>query len=53
MKEIGKKSEVMKPGTFFITFTRKLPSEEWTILEYERMLMSWGEVTVYIQQKKP
>jgi hypothetical protein len=38
-------------GTFAITFTKRLPSEKWTVLEYEVYTMSWGNATVYIQKK--
>lgn len=53
MKSIAEKGEKMKPGSFFVTFTRRLPSKRWQVLEYERHLMSWGEATVFIHKLKP
>lgn len=41
----------MKKGSFFITMTKRLPSAEFEILEYEMYRMSWGEATVFISQK--
>jgi hypothetical protein len=44
-------SDKQAVGTFAITFTKRLPSEKWTVLEHEVYLMSWGNATVYIQKK--
>mmetsp|Transcript_22136 Transcript_22136/g.41520 ORF Transcript_22136/g.41520 Transcript_22136/m.41520 type:complete len:322 (-) Transcript_22136:29-994(-) len=52
MDRLADKADRMKPGSFFISFTRRIPSDEWQVLEYERHLMSWGEATVFIQQRK-
>jgi len=52
MEGLAERANLCKPGTFFITFTRRLPSEKWEVLEYERHLMSWGDATVYIHQRK-
>ena len=41
----------MKKGSFFITMTKRLPSSEFEILEYEMYRMSWGEATVFVSQK--
>lgn len=41
----------MKKGSFFITLTKRLPSPDFTILEYELNKMSWGEATIFIMQK--
>lgn len=41
----------MRKGSFFITMTKRLPSSEFEILEYEMYRMSWGEATVFIMQK--
>lgn len=41
----------LKKGAFFITFTKRLPSPEFAVLEYEMHQMSWGAATVYIHQK--
>jgi SAM-dependent methyltransferase len=51
MQQLAKNSLRMKKGSFFITFTKELPSNAWKVLESERHNMSWGQATVYIQQK--
>ncbi len=51
MQQLAKNSLRMKKGAFFITFTKELPSNAWKVLESERHNMSWGQATVYIQQK--
>ena len=51
MKGLAKKADECKVGTFCITFTRKLPSEKWEVLEHESHPMSWGHATVFIHRK--
>ena len=51
MKKLAENSESCPSGTFFITFTRKLPSENWKVLEHESHPMSWGHATVFIHRK--
>ena len=51
MKSLAKKADECKVGTFCITFTRKLPSEKWEVLEHESHPMSWGHATVFIHRK--
>mmetsp|Transcript_25278 Transcript_25278/g.49284 ORF Transcript_25278/g.49284 Transcript_25278/m.49284 type:complete len:247 (-) Transcript_25278:255-995(-) len=51
MQQLAKRADSMKKGSFFITFTKELPSKSWKVLEAERHNMSWGQATVYIQQK--
>ena len=41
----------MKKGSFFVTMTKRLPTAEFEVLEYEMYRMSWGEATVFIMQK--
>ena len=52
MAQLAETAKRMKPGSFFITFTRRLPSPYFDVLEYERHLMSWGEATVFIHRRK-
>ncbi|GBG30582.1 Histone-lysine N-methyltransferase, H3 lysine-79 specific [Hondaea fermentalgiana] len=52
MNRLVEPADKMKPGSFFISFTRRIPSENWQVLEYERHLMSWGDATVFIHQRK-
>jgi hypothetical protein len=41
----------LKKGAIVITVTKRLPSNDFTVLEYEMYKMSWGEATIYILQK--
>ena len=41
----------MRKGSFFISFTKRLLSPDFTVLEYELHNQSWGASTVYIMQK--
>ena len=38
-------------GTFGITFTKRLPSKKYEVLESEVHQMSWGSATVFIHKK--
>ena len=38
-------------GAFVITLTKRLPSRDFEICEYQMNEMSWGSATIYIQQK--
>ena len=38
-------------GGFAITLTKNLPGSKWTVLESFRRPMSWGEATIFIQQR--
>ena len=51
MKRLAEKADACPIGTFFITFTRKLPSDNWEVLEHESHPMSWGHATVFIHKK--
>lgn len=48
MRKIGQLR--VRPGTFAITLTKHLPLDSWGILESVKKKMSWGVVTIYIQQ---
>ena len=52
MKRIAKIAVRMKKGAFFVTLTRKLPVDDFVVLEYDMHRMSWGEATIFIMQKK-
>ena len=42
----------LKKGTFVITITTRLPSAaDFAVIEHEMHAMTWGQATVYIQQK--
>jgi hypothetical protein len=42
----------MKKGSFFISITRPIPGDDFTVLEFALQRMSWGMATVYIAQKR-
>ncbi|CAM9354360.1 unnamed protein product [Chrysoparadoxa australica] len=52
MHRMARCCEDLKLGAFVITFTKKLPSAHFNLLEFEMYQMSWGGATVFIQQKK-
>jgi hypothetical protein len=53
MKKLSKKADELKKGTFFVTFTKKLPelSDNWEVCDGFRRLMSWGIATIYVHRK--
>jgi hypothetical protein len=51
MNLIGKRANLMKQGSFFITTSQKLPSDEWEILDKETYNMSWGTAEMFIYQR--
>jgi hypothetical protein len=54
MTSLSKKADnELKPGAFFITFTKRLPnlSDKWEVRDGFRRLMSWGIATIYIHRK--
>ncbi|EGB12857.1 hypothetical protein AURANDRAFT_60969 [Aureococcus anophagefferens] len=48
---VARRAARLKRGAFFITFTKKLPSDHFEVRESELHQMSWGGATVFIQQK--
>ncbi len=52
MKRIAKVAVGMKKGSFFVSLTRKLPVDDFVVLEYDMHRMSWGEATIFIMQKR-
>jgi len=51
MMKLSVKSQLMKPGSRFITFTTSLDSPYWRVIYKERMNMSWGMATVFIHER--
>lgn len=51
MAKLATIADKMKIGTFCVTFTKRLPSAKWQVLEHQVYTMSWGNATVYIQKK--
>jgi hypothetical protein len=53
MERLAAVADCMPDGAFFITFTRRLPSIHWEVLDKQRQVMSWGDATVFIHKKRP
>ena len=51
MAKLATIADKMKVGKFCVTFTKRLPSAKWQVLEHQVYTMSWGNATVYIQKK--
>jgi len=51
---IGKVTDLalgMKKGSFMISITKRLPIDDFLVLEFTMCPMSWGDATLYIMQK--
>lgn len=51
MERLAELAENMSKGSFFISVSKKLPSSEFTVIDHVMMPVSFGEATIYIQQK--
>ena len=51
MAKISNVAVGMRKGTFFISFTKRLPAADFKVLEAELHPQSWGAATIYIMQK--
>lgn len=51
LMKLSVRSQLMRPGSRFITFTVSLDSPYWRVIYRERMNMSWGMATVFIQER--
>jgi len=51
MNSVAVAAQSLRKGAIFITFTRRLPSANFGLLEYKIYKMSWGGATVFIHQK--
>jgi hypothetical protein len=49
--KLAVRSQLMRPGSRFVTFTVALDSPYWKVIYRERMLMSWGMATVFVQER--
>jgi hypothetical protein len=45
MADMSVQAERLKPGAFFVTFTKGLTSKKFEVLERKRYRMSWGPAT--------
>ena len=52
MRTLAARASLLRPGSFFLTTTFPLPSDEFELLEESKMAQSWGGATMYIQRKK-
>ena len=48
---VARRAARLKRGAFFITFTKKLPSDHFEVRESELHQMSWGGATVFVQRR--
>ena len=51
MEAMARRAEQLKPGAYFVTFTKGLPSPKFEVMERKRYKMSWGPATVYIHRR--
>lgn len=51
MSDMAEKARELKPGAFFVTFTKGLDSPYFEVLERKRYRMSWGPATVFIHRR--
>jgi hypothetical protein len=51
MKKLALLAHLMKRGSFFVTISQKLPSHDFVIVEHFMRKVSWGDASIYIQQK--
>mmetsp|Transcript_22134 Transcript_22134/g.43586 ORF Transcript_22134/g.43586 Transcript_22134/m.43586 type:complete len:335 (+) Transcript_22134:86-1090(+) len=51
MEAMARQASKLKPGAFFVTFTKGLNSPSFEVMERKRYKMSWGPATVYIQRR--
>eukprot|EP00614_Pseudopedinella_elastica_P023269 CAMPEP_0172628622 /NCGR_PEP_ID=MMETSP1068-20121228/162913_1 /TAXON_ID=35684 /ORGANISM="Pseudopedinella elastica, Strain CCMP716" /LENGTH=277 /DNA_ID=CAMNT_0013438893 /DNA_START=24 /DNA_END=857 /DNA_ORIENTATION=- len=51
MAAVAKKATFLKKGAIFITLTKRLPSQSFTVLDQSLYQMSWGGATAFIHQK--
>lgn len=52
MLKLADRANQLKPGAFFITTTKRLPSEQFRLLETAKMSETWGQATVFIQKRE-
>ena len=51
MERLAHKARLLRPGTFFLTTTQRLPSDEFELLEQGPMSETWGDATIFIHRK--
>ncbi|CAM9216083.1 unnamed protein product [Chrysoparadoxa australica] len=51
MAKMGKKAELLQPGSYLVTFTKGINSEKFQLLDKRRFKMSWGPATVFCHRR--
>lgn len=51
MEKLSKKAEELKPGSVFISFTKSLSSDKFTVVDKCKYTMSWGPATVFVHRR--
>jgi SAM-dependent methyltransferase len=51
MQDLSAKAESLRPGAYFVTFTKPLTSTRFEVLEKKRYSMSWGPATVFVHRR--
>jgi SAM-dependent methyltransferase len=51
MQDMSAKAEDLRPGAYFVTFTKPLTSTQFEVLEKKRYSMSWGPATVFVHRR--
>jgi hypothetical protein len=51
MVQIAKKAELLKPGAYIISFTKRLKSPKLKLLNSKQREMSWGQATIHTHQR--
>ena len=52
MAQMARQAARLRPGAYFVTFTKGLGSDAFEVLERKRYRMSWGPATVFIHLRK-
>lgn len=52
MTKLANRADLLKPGAFFITTTKRLPSEQFVLLETTKMPETWGRATTFIHRRR-
>jgi hypothetical protein len=52
MRDMASQANAMPEGSFLVTTTKRLPSDKFKLLDFEKMKTTWGDATFYIQRKE-
>lgn len=51
LENLAKKASSMRAGSYFVTTTAKLPSDDFELRWRGKMAESWGDATVFVQRR--